>query len=87
MSRATWYRQNKAGKRRETTLSASIFLSNEDRTVSPEREVEFKRGFASKKARGLPSSQTATTMVADVPISRVPHCCFGLRPMPMARAA
>jgi hypothetical protein len=71
MSRATWYRQNKAGKRRETTLSASIFLSNEDRTVSPEREVEFKRGFASKKARGLPSSQTATTMVADVPISRV----------------
>src|SRR5262249_42859484 len=40
MSRATWYRQNKPGMRRETVLSAITL-------------------------RGLPSSQTATTMVAD----------------------
>jgi len=76
MSRAAWYRRNKARRRRETTLSAAIFLSSEDRPVSPERKRELpsgalapkkKRGlpFAPKKKRGLPSSQTAITMVAD----------------------
>jgi hypothetical protein len=36
MSRAAWYRRNKARRRGETTLSAAIFLSSEDRPVSPE---------------------------------------------------
>ena len=65
MSRASWYRRNKAGRRGETTLSAAIFLSSNDRPVSPERKTASERGFASKKARGCPSSQTATTMAAD----------------------
>jgi len=67
MSRATWYRQNKPGMRRETVLSAVLLeSSHEDKPVSPAREEPAsERGFASKEARGLPSSQTATTMVAD----------------------
>jgi hypothetical protein len=65
MSRAAWYRRNKYRSSGETTLSAAIFLSTEDRPVSPEGGAGLaERGFASKKARGLPSSQTATTMVA-----------------------
>jgi hypothetical protein len=63
MSRAKWYRQRTM--RRETDSSAAIFLSSDDEVVSRERKGEFKRGFASKEARGLPSSQTATTMAAD----------------------
>ena len=66
MSRATWYRQNKTRMSRETTLSTAYFLSSEDGPVSPARGAgPSERGFASKKTRGLPSSQTATTMVAD----------------------
>jgi hypothetical protein len=67
MSRRTWYRRNKQRTGTGTTLSAAIFLSSEDRTVPPEGGTGLsERGFASKKARGLPSSQTATTMVADI---------------------
>jgi hypothetical protein len=69
MSRATWYRQrqNKAATRIETSVSAPIFLSSEDRPVSPAGEIGLaERGFASKKVRRLPSSQTATTLAADV---------------------
>src|SRR5262249_1358107 len=85
ISRATWYRQNKARIRRETTLSAAYFLSSEDGPVSPAPGAgPSEGGFASKearerppaappeaaiKARGLPSSQTATTIAADLPIS------------------
>src|SRR5262249_32488722 len=66
MSRAAWYRRNKHRSSGETTLSAAILLSSEDRPVSPEGGAGLaERGFASKKARGRPSSQTATTMVAD----------------------
>jgi hypothetical protein len=66
MSRAAWYRRNKARRDSETTLSAAIFLSSEDRPVSPEAGAGLaERGFASKEARELPSSQTATTMAAD----------------------
>jgi hypothetical protein len=66
MSRASWYRRNKPGNGSETTLSAISLIGIEDRPVSPERRVgPSERGFASKKARGLPSSQTATTMAAD----------------------
>ena len=66
MSRAAWYRRNKARRTGETTLSAISFLTNEDRPVSPEGGTGLaERGFASKEARGLPSSQTATTLVAD----------------------
>jgi hypothetical protein len=66
MSRAAWYRRNKSRRKGETTLSAAIFLSSEDRPVSPEGGAGLsERGFASKKERSLPSSQTATTMAAD----------------------
>jgi len=66
MSRAAWYRRNKPRSRGETTLSTAIFLISEDRPVSPEGGAGLsERGFASKEARGLPSSQTATTMAAD----------------------
>jgi hypothetical protein len=57
---AKWYRQRTM--RHETDSSAAIFLSSDDEVVSRERKGEFKRGFASKKARGLPSSQTAATI-------------------------
>jgi hypothetical protein len=61
--RRTWERRR---NRPVATLSASIFLSNEDRPATPEGGAGLaERGFASKEARGLPSSQTATTMVAD----------------------
>jgi hypothetical protein len=66
MSRATWYRQNKARMRRETVLYPITFLIPEDRPVSPARGAGLSEvGFASKQARGLPSSRTATTMAAD----------------------
>ena len=66
MSRAAWYRRNKPGSRGETTLSTAIFLSTADRPASAGMEAgTSQRGFASKEARGLPSSQTATTMAAD----------------------
>jgi hypothetical protein len=66
MSRAAWYRRNKARSKGETTLSATIFLSSEDRPVSAEGGAGLaERGFASKKARGYPSSQTASTLAAD----------------------
>jgi hypothetical protein len=57
MSRAKWYRQRTM--RRETGSSAAIFLSSADEVVSRERKGTSERGFAyfaSKKARGLPSS-------------------------------
>jgi hypothetical protein len=66
MSRAAWYRRNKQrNETGETTLSAAIFLSSEDRTVSTglsERVFDPKQ---EKKNRSHPSSQTATTMAAD----------------------
>ena len=78
MSRATWYRQNKARRRRETSVSAAIFFSGDDTLASPERKRGSEgRGASSgappkerpssspKKERGLPSSQTATTMAVD----------------------
>jgi hypothetical protein len=79
MSRRTWYRRNKQRTGTGTTLSAAIFLSSEDRPVPPAGGAGLsERGFASKEARerpkaappkaanrGLPSPQTATTIVAD----------------------
>jgi hypothetical protein len=61
MSRAAWYRRNKARRRGETTLSAAIFLSSEDRTVSGLSERCCRTEEIKKE---LPSSQTATTMAA-----------------------
>ena len=67
VSRAAWYRRNKARRKGETTLSAPIFLLSEDRPVSPEGGAGLaERGFASKKVRGYPSSQTAIMLAADV---------------------
>ena len=103
MSRRTWERHR--NRARDATLSAPSFLTTEDRPASAGMsEGEFERGFASKEVRmwptaappkaatnavGLPSSQTATTLVADVPMSVVPCWVFGRRPMSenSARAA
>jgi hypothetical protein len=65
MSRRTWERHR--NKPRDASVSAAIFLSSNDRLATPDggARMEFERGFASKKARGLPSSQTATTLAAD----------------------
>jgi hypothetical protein len=66
MSRAAWYRRNKARRASETSVSPPIFLSSGDRPVSPEeKEGATERGFASKEERGLPPSQTATTLAGD----------------------
>jgi hypothetical protein len=57
-----------------------------DEVVPVERKQgEFERGFASKEARGLPSSQTATTIAADMSVSTsaVAKCsAFGFRAAP-----
>jgi hypothetical protein len=74
--------RNKARDVNDATLSTAYFLSSEDRPATPEGGAGLsERGFASKKvrerpkaappkaankARGLPSSQTATTLAADV---------------------
>jgi hypothetical protein len=65
MSRAAWYRRNKARRKGDTTLSAAIFLSSEDRPVSGLSE-RCCRTEEIKIKKELPSSQTATTSAADV---------------------
>jgi hypothetical protein len=92
VSRATWYRRNKARSRDETTLSAACLISTDDRPVSLEREERNSSGaVAPKKARGLPSSQTATMLAADrywsLPLElRMAALCLPL-PENLARAA
>jgi hypothetical protein len=90
MSRRTWERHR--NKTRDANSSAAIFLSNDDKLASRERKHGHPSGaVAPKKARGLPSSQTATTLAADVyatlPLElRMAGLCL---PMPenLARAA
>jgi hypothetical protein len=66
MSRAAWYRRNKRrNETGETTLSAAIFLSSEDRTVSTGLSERHCRAEEIKIKKELPSSQTATTSAAD----------------------
>jgi hypothetical protein len=70
VSRMTIYRRMRAEQGKNTPhvtgVSTAISLSSEDGPVTPAGvEGTAERGFASKKARGLPSSQTATTMAAD----------------------
>jgi hypothetical protein len=63
MSRAKWYRQRTM--RRETDSSAPSFILADDEVVSgTSKKREFERPSAAK-GRGHPSSQTATSMVAD----------------------
>jgi hypothetical protein len=87
MSRRTWERHR--NKARDASVSTASFLTTVDRPATAGMETgEFERGFASKEARGYPSSQTATTMAADIPISVVPCWVFGRRPIePERRAA
>src|SRR5262245_4751149 len=72
VSRMTIYRRIRVAEQARNSLnvtgvSAAIFLSSEDGRVTPAGvEGTSERGFASKKARGLPSSQTATTLAVDV---------------------
>jgi hypothetical protein len=67
MSRAAWYRRNKARSGSETTSSAPILTTTADKPVSLAAEEGPSEGcFAPKEERGLPSSQTATTLVADL---------------------
>jgi hypothetical protein len=74
VSRITIYRRRRAAEQVKnrpdvTGVSAAIFLSSEDRPVSPEGGTGLaERVFdpkQEKKKRGLPSSQTATTVAAD----------------------
>jgi hypothetical protein len=67
MSRAAWYRRNKARSGSETTSSAPILTTTADKPVSLAAEEGPSEGcFAPKEESGLPSSQTATTLVADL---------------------
>jgi hypothetical protein len=69
MSRRTWYRKNKSRSGTSgTTSSAAIFLSTADESVPPEGAARGNScgAVAPKKARGLPSSQTATTTRVDM---------------------
>ena len=72
VSRMTIYRRKRAAEQSKnrpdvTGVSTAIFLSSEDRPVTPAGvEGLAERGFASKQARGCPSSQTAITMASDV---------------------
>jgi hypothetical protein len=64
MSRAKWYR-NKRRTSPETTLSTAIFLSSEDRPVSPERKWGCPSEASPRSKKGDVRLATATTMVAD----------------------
>jgi hypothetical protein len=72
VSRMTIYRRSKRAEQAKnlphvTSVSAAIFLSGEDRPVTPAGvERLSERGFASKKARRFPSSQTATRTCVDM---------------------
>jgi hypothetical protein len=65
ISRAAWYRRNKARRKGETTLSAALFICSEDRTVSTGLSEQRCRAEEIKIKKELPSSQTATTVAAD----------------------
>jgi hypothetical protein len=97
VSRMTIYRRKRATEQAKnrpnvTGVSTAIFLSSDDRLVTPERKHGHPSGaVAPKKERGLPSSQTATTLAADryesLPLElRLAALCL---PMPeiLARAA
>jgi hypothetical protein len=92
MSRATWYRRNKARRRGETVLSAAIFLSCEDRPVSPEGGAGLsKRRYRAEKKKEDFRLATATTLAADIyatlPLElRMAALCLSI-PKTWARAA
>jgi hypothetical protein len=69
ISRSTWERKRRNTTRiqNDASVSAAIFLSSEDRPALPVGEAGLAERLLTqpKKARGLPSSQTATTMAAD----------------------
>jgi hypothetical protein len=71
VSRMTIYRRKRATEQARnmpdvTGVSTAIFLSSDDRPVTPERKYGHPSGaLAPKKERGLPSSQTATTLAVD----------------------
>jgi hypothetical protein len=71
VSRMTIYRRKRAAEQAKnrsdvTGVSAAIFLSSDDGPVTPAGvKGTAERGFASKKVRGYPSSQTAITLAAD----------------------
>jgi hypothetical protein len=67
MSRAAWYRRNKARRKGETTLSAPIFLSSEDRPVSPEAGAGLsERRYRAEERKEDFRLATATTLAADI---------------------
>jgi hypothetical protein len=71
MSRRTWERRR--NKARDATLSATLFISLDDKTASPERKLGHPSGRLRRRGRKRKeqdmgrelSSQTATTMVAE----------------------
>jgi hypothetical protein len=92
MSRATWYRRNKARRRGETVLSAAIFLSCEERPVSPEGGAGLsKRRYRAEEKKEDFRLATATTLAADIyatlPLElRMAALCLSI-PKTWARAA
>jgi hypothetical protein len=91
MSRRSWYRRNKARRKIDTVSSPAIFLTYADEVVPEERKKGNSSGAPpQKKEESLPSSQTATTMVADMSVSMsavAKRAAFGFRPEKIARAA
>jgi hypothetical protein len=92
MSRAAWYRRNKARRRAETTLSAAIFLSSEDRPVSPDGGAGLsERRYRAEERKEDFRLATATTLAADIyatlPLElRMAALCLSI-PENLARAA
>jgi hypothetical protein len=93
MSRAAWYRRNKTrSETGETTLSAAILLSSEDRLVSPKGGAGLsERRFRAEEKKEDFRLATATTLAADryesLPLElRMAALCL-LMPENLARAA
>jgi hypothetical protein len=92
MSRAAWYRRNKARRRGETVLSAAIFLSCEDRPVSPEGGAGLsERRYRAEERKEDFRLATATTLAADIYATlrlelRMAALCLSI-PKTWARAA
>jgi hypothetical protein len=90
VSRMTIYRRRKQAAEQAknqpdvTGVSAAIFLSYDDRPVTPEGVAGLaERGFAPKEKQDAfrPKRADGATLAADMPMSVVPCWAFGRRPV------
>jgi hypothetical protein len=87
MSKATFYRKNMHRTKDETGPYTASLLTAKDTPVSLERQGwPSEASPLRKEERGLASSQTATTLAADIHV-RVPNWCFGRKPAAELRVA